>query len=137
MKRQPVLNLYHLKIFQVWKLKYSRFFQSFALGDIGYSIQSYAEKFGYGVVRELVGHGIGTKLHEEPQVPNFGIKGSGAIIEEGLCLAIEPMINLGGYEVFTKNDNWTIATKDGSFSAHFEHTITIEKDGPKILTKYG
>ena len=105
------------------------------IGNIGCSIQSYAEKFGYGVVRELVGHGIGTKLHEEPQVPNFGKSGTGPLIEEGLCLAIEPMINLGSYEVFTKNDNWTVCTKDSKPSAHFEHSIAVVDGKVKILTK--
>ena len=105
------------------------------IGDIGSSIQSYAEKCGYGVVRELVGHGIGTKLHEEPQVPNFGESGTGPLIEEGLCLAIEPMINLGSYEVFTKNDNWTVCTKDSKPSAHFEHSIAVVDGKVKVLTK--
>jgi len=105
------------------------------IGDIGFAIQNHIEGYGYGIVRDLVGHGIGEKLHEDPQIPNFGIKGSGAKIDVGMCFAIEPMITLKSYEVFTKEDNWTVCTKDGSFSAHFEHTITIEEKGPKILTK--
>lgn len=104
------------------------------IGDIGFAIQAYAESFGYGVVKELVGHGIGEKLHEEPQIPNYGSKNTGPIIEEGMCFAIEPMINFGTDEIYTKPDNWTICTKDGSSSAHFEHTITINKDGAEILT---
>ena len=104
------------------------------IGDIGFAIQAYAESFGYGVVKELVGHGIGEKLHEEPQIPNYGLKNTGPIIEEGMCFAIEPMINFGSEEIYTKSDNWTVCTKDGSSSAHFEHTITINKDGAKILT---
>jgi len=104
------------------------------IGDIGYAIQSYAESCGYGVVRELVGHGIGSKLHEEPQVPNFGIKGVGHKIENGLCLAIEPMINLGSHKVFTKKDNWTVCTEDGLPSAHFEHSVAIFDNKIKVLT---
>ena len=104
------------------------------IGDIGHAIQTYAESFGFGVVKELVGHGIGEKLHEEPQIPNYGDKNTGDIIKEGMCFAIEPMINFGSDEIFTKTDNWTVCTKDGCPSAHFEHTITIDKEGPKILT---
>ena len=105
------------------------------IGDIGYSIQKHAENQGYSVVRDLVGHGIGQKLHEEPQVPNFGLKGKGVLIEPGLCLAIEPMINSGSFEVYTKEDNWTICTKDRKPSAHFEHSIAITEKEVKILTK--
>ena len=104
------------------------------IGDIGSVIQKYAEDNGYGVVRELVGHGIGSQLHEEPQIPNFGKMGTGPVIDVGMCFAIEPMINMGSKEVYTKNDGWTICTKDGLPSAHFEHTITITDDGPQILT---
>ncbi len=104
------------------------------IGDIGYSVQKEAESNGYGVVRELVGHGIGTKLHEEPQIPNFGKPGTGPIIKTGMCFAIEPMINMGKPEVYTKKDGWTVCTKDGLPSAHFEHTITITETGAKILT---
>ena len=105
------------------------------IGDIGYSIQNHAESHGFSIVRELVGHGIGRKLHEEPQVPNFGIRGNGALIKPGMCLAIEPMINMGSYEVYTKEDNWTVCTKDGKPSAHFEHSIAITENGIKILSK--
>ena len=105
------------------------------IGDIGHAIQSHAESNGYGVVTELVGHGIGTKLHEDPQIPNYGSKGTGPKIKEGMCFAIEPMINMGTAEVFTKSDQWTICTVDGKPSAHFEHTITITKNGAEILTK--
>ena len=104
------------------------------IGDIGYAIQSYAESCGYGVVRELVGHGIGRNLHEDPQVPNFGSKDEGFKIEDGLCLAIEPMINLGTPDVFTKKDNWTVCTKDGLPSAHFEHSLAVVNNKVKVLT---
>ena len=104
------------------------------IGDIGYAIQSYAESFGFGVVKELVGHGIGEELHEEPQIPNYGVKDTGDLIKEGMCFAIEPMINFGSDKVYTKTDNWTVCTRDGCPSAHFEHTITINKDGANILT---
>ena len=104
------------------------------IGDISHSVQKKAESNGYGVVRELVGHGIGTKLHEDPQIPNFGKPGTGAKIKVGMCFAIEPMINMGKPEVYTKKDGWTVCTKDGLPSAHFEHTITITETGAKILT---
>ncbi len=104
------------------------------IGDIGYAVQRRAESNGYGVVTELVGHGIGTKLHEDPQIPNFGKPGTGPKIEAGMCFAIEPMINMGTPGVYTKKDGWTVCTKDGMPSAHFEHTITITEDGAKILT---
>ena len=104
------------------------------IGDIRHSVQKKAESNGYGVVRELVGHGIGTKLHEDPQIPNFGKPGTGAKIKVGMCFAIEPMINMGKPEVYTKKDGWTVCTKDGLPSAHFEHTITITETGAKILT---
>jgi len=105
------------------------------IGDIGFAIQSYAESFGFGVVRELVGHGIGEKLHEEPQIPNYGLPGQGYKLQEGMCIAIEPMINLGVKEIVTDNDGWTIRTADGKASAHFEHTITITSDEAIILSK--
>ena len=105
------------------------------ISDIGYAIQSYAEKNGFSVVRELVGHGIGTSLHEEPQVPNYGIPKQGHKIKEGMCIAIEPMINLGKKEIKTDEDGWTIRTLDGKASAHFEHTIAITNNGPVILSK--
>ena len=104
------------------------------IGDIGYAIQTHAESNGYGVVRELIGHGIGRKLHEEPQVPNFGKPNEGPLIENGLCLAIEPMINMGDYSVYLKDDDWTYCTSDGNPSAHFEHSIAIYDNKVKILT---
>jgi methionyl aminopeptidase len=104
------------------------------IGDIGYAIQKYAESKGYGVVRDLVGHGIGRKLHEDPQVPNYGTKNTGAIIENGLCLAIEPMINMGTEKVYTKEDNWTMCTVDGKPSAHFEHSVAVIDNKTRILT---
>ena len=105
------------------------------IGDIGCAIQKYAESRGYGVVKDLVGHGIGNKLHEDPQVPNFGIKGEGFKIEEGLCIAIEPMINMSSADVYTKKDNWTVCTADGMPSAHFEHSIAVIDNKIKVLTK--
>ena len=105
------------------------------VSDIGYAIQSYVEGFGYSVVRELVGHGIGSELHEEPQIPNYGQPKQGYVLREGMCVAIEPMINLGNKEIKTDSDGWTIRTVDGKASAHFEHTITITSDGPRILSK--
>ena len=104
------------------------------LSDIGHAIQSYVEARGYSVVRDLVGHGIGRSMHEEPQVPNFGRPGRGVRLEEGMTLAIEPMVNIGGHEVETLGDNWTVVTRDRSLSAHFEHTVAIRKNGPDILT---
>jgi methionyl aminopeptidase len=104
------------------------------LGDLSAAIQSYAEGKGFSIVRDLVGHGIGTRMHEEPQVPNFGESGTGINLEEGLVLAIEPMINAGKYQVRMLSDGWTIVTDDGSLSAHFEHTVAITSNGPEILT---
>ena len=106
------------------------------VGDIGYAVQQHAENVGYGVVRELVGHGVGTRLHEEPQIPNFGRLGFGALLREGMCLAIEPMINMGVKDVYTRDDGWTVCTVDGKPSAHFEHTIVITANGPEVLTGY-
>ena len=105
------------------------------VGDIGHAVQSHAESYGYSVVRELVGHGIGEKLHEEPQVPNYGNPNQGYKLHAGMCIAIEPMINLGSKEVYTAKDGWTIFTMDGQVSAHFEHTIAIKEDGPHILSQ--
>ena len=105
------------------------------VGDIGYAVQTHAESNGFSVVRELVGHGIGENLHEEPQVPNYGAPSQGYKLHAGMCIAIEPMINLGGREIYTAKDGWTILTADGKASAHFEHTIAILDDGPKILSK--
>jgi len=104
------------------------------LGDLSAAIQRYAEGEGFSVVRDLVGHGIGTRMHEEPQVPNFGEPGTGIELREGLVLAIEPMINAGRYQVRMLSDGWTIVTDDGSLSAHFEHTVAVTSGGPEILT---
>ena len=106
------------------------------IGDIGFTIQSFVESHGYSVVRELVGHGIGQKLHESPEVPNYGFKGMGSVLEDGMVLAIEPMINLGSAEVQQKEDGWTIVTKDGQPSAHFEYTIAIKRDKTEILSPF-
>jgi len=105
------------------------------IGDISFAIQEHVQQHGYGIVKELVGHGIGEKLHEEPQIPNYGIKGKGPKIKTGMCFAIEPMINLGTERVFTKSDDWTVCTEDGLPSAHFEHTITVTDNKPIILTQ--
>ena len=105
------------------------------VGDIGHAVQSHAESYGYSVVRELVGHGIGEKLHEEPQVPNYGNPNQGYKLHAGMCIAIEPMINLGSKEIYTAKDGWTIFTMDGQVSAHFEHTIAIKEDGPHIISE--
>jgi methionyl aminopeptidase len=107
------------------------------VGDIAFAIQDYAEKqHGYGVVRDLVGHGLGRKLHEEPQVPNFGKRGTGAKLREGLVIAIEPMINLGTKDVFHDKDGWTIRTADGKPAAHYEHDICIQKGKADILSSF-
>ena len=106
------------------------------IGDIGYSIQSFAESHGYSIVRELVGHGIGQNLHESPEVPNYGKKGEGVKLEDGMVLAIEPMVNIGKADVLQKDDGWTIETKDGLPSAHFEYTIAIKKEKTEILSSF-
>jgi len=106
------------------------------IGDIGFAIQQHAEKYGYGVVRELVGHGIGRKMHESPEVPNFGKRGRGSKLRNGMTLAIEPMINLGTKHVKQMNDGWTIVTADARPSAHFEHDIAIVNGQPEILTTF-
>jgi methionyl aminopeptidase len=105
------------------------------IGDIAFAIQSEVESKGFSVVRDLCGHGVGKLLHEEPQIPNYGRKGSGTLIKNGMTLAIEPMINLGTYKVTVDNDGWTVRTADGLPSAHFEHTIAIIDGKPEILTK--
>ena len=105
------------------------------VSDIGHAIQSFVEPHGYSVVRELVGHGIGTDLHEEPQIPNYGEPRQGYKLREGMCIAIEPMINMGQKEIKTDSDGWTIRTLDGKASAHFEHTIAITNNGPRILSQ--
>lgn len=105
------------------------------LGDVSYAIQSYVEKHGYSVVRDLVGHGIGESLHEDPQVPNFGKPGRGMRLAAGMTLAIEPMVNAGDWRVEVLDDDWTVVTADGSLSAHYENTVLITHDGYEILTK--
>ena len=104
------------------------------IGDIGYAIENYAKKYNLGVVEELVGHGIGTSVHEEPEVPNFGMPGTGPLLKEGMVIAIEPMLNLGTADICILDDNWTIVTDDTKPSAHFEHTVVVTKDGYQILT---
>jgi methionyl aminopeptidase len=106
-----------------------------SVGDVGAAVQEHVEANGFSVVREFVGHGIGTRLHEEPQVPNFGARGHGAKLREGMVIAIEPMVNYGKAETRVLGDKWTAVTVDGSFSAHFEHCVAVTKDGPVILTK--
>ncbi len=104
--------------------------------DVGYAIQTYVEGFGYSVVRDLVGHGVGKNLHEDPEVPNYGRRGTGTKLKPGMCIAIEPMINLGGKEVFQENDGWTIRTVDGKPSAHFEHDVAIRNGKADILSSF-
>jgi methionyl aminopeptidase len=106
------------------------------VGDIGYAVQKHAESFGYGVVRELVGHGVGKNLHESPEVPNYGRKGKGILLKEGLVIAIEPMINMGVKQITQHNDGWTITTFDKKPSAHFEHTIVVRKGKAEILSSF-
>lgn len=105
------------------------------VGDVGAAVQELVEANGFSVVREFVGHGIGTRLHEEPQVPNFGTRGHGARLREGMVLAIEPMVNFGKPGTRLLNDKWTAVTEDGSYSAHFEHCVAVTKNGPLILTQ--
>ncbi len=104
------------------------------LGDLCHAIEEYIHQRGYSVVREFVGHGVGRKLHEEPQIPNFGKRGTGPILRAGMVLAIEPMVNAGRADVRILQDNWTVVTADGSMSAHFEHTVLVTKNQPEILT---
>ena len=106
------------------------------IGDIGYAVQQHAESFGYGVVRELVGHGLGKSLHESPEVPNYGRRGKGVMLKEGLVIAIEPMINMGTRRIMQHNDGWTITTIDNKPSAHFEHTIVVRKGKAEILSSF-
>ena len=106
-----------------------------SVGDVGAAVQEYVEANGFSVVREFVGHGIGTKLHEEPQVPNYGSRGHGTKLREGMVLAIEPMVNFGKPETRVLDDKWTAVTADGSFSAHFEHCVAVTKNGPVVLTQ--
>jgi methionyl aminopeptidase len=105
------------------------------LSDIGHAVQKATEDAGFSVVRSLVGHGVGRKMHEDPQIPNFGEPGRGPILQPGMTLAIEPMINAGGPDVYLHDDEWSISTADGSLSAHFEHTVAVTESGPKILTR--
>ena len=106
------------------------------LGDIGHAIQDYTESFGYGVVREMVGHGVGRNLHEKPEVANYGKKGKGIKLKDGLVIAIEPMINMGTKSIHQHADGWTTTTADGNFSAHFEHTIVVRKNTAEILSSF-
>ena len=106
------------------------------IGDIAFSIQQYVERAGFSVIRELVGHGLGRKLHENPEVPNYGKPGKGVKLKEGLVIAIEPMVNMGEKEIYQESDGWTIRTKDGKPSAHYEHTIAIFKNRTEILTTH-
>jgi methionyl aminopeptidase len=107
------------------------------VGDISHAVQQHAEKHGFSVVRTLVGHGIGREMHEEPQVPNYGAAARGPRLMAGQVLAIEPMVNVGGHEVVVQPDGWTVVTKDGSLSAHFEHTVAVGPEGPEILSDPG
>ena len=104
------------------------------IGDIGAAVQEYGESRGYGVVRDYVGHGVGRFLHEDPQVPNYGQAGRGALLRPGMCIAIEPMLNLGDWRTTLLDDQWTVVTSDRKLSSHFEHTIAIDEDGPVVLT---
>ena len=106
------------------------------VGDISAAVQAYAESFGYGVVRELEGHGLGRKMHEDPEVPNYGQKGSGPLLKAGMCICIEPMINMGTRHVVFEKDGWTVRTKDRKCSAHFEHCIAIREEGAQILSSF-
>jgi methionyl aminopeptidase len=105
------------------------------LGDIGAAVQEYVESNGFSVVRDFVGHGIGTRMHEDPQVPNFGVRGHGTRLREGMVLAIEPMVNMGKPGARVLDDKWTAVTEDGSYSAHFEHTVAVTRNGPLVLTE--
>jgi methionyl aminopeptidase len=104
------------------------------IGDISHAVQTHVEKHGFSVVRDMVGHGVGTSMHEEPQIPNFGRRGKGELIKPGMTLAIEPMVNVGDWRTKTLRDGWTIVTLDGAPSAHFEHTVLTTEQGPEILT---
>jgi methionyl aminopeptidase len=106
------------------------------LGDVSYAVQSRVEAAGYSVVRDLVGHGIGRELHEDPQIPNFGVRGRGMLLKVGMVLAIEPMVNEGTYKVKVMPDSWTVVTKDVKLSAHFEHSVAITENGPDILSRW-
>lgn len=103
-------------------------------GDISHAVQTYCEKFGFGVVRDFVGHGLGREMHEDPQIPNYGPAGHGPLLKPGMVLCIEPMITMGTYEVQVLDDDWTAVTRDGKPAAHFEHTVVVTENGPEILT---
>jgi methionyl aminopeptidase len=107
------------------------------LGDISHAVQEVVEGAGFSVVRSLVGHGVGRQMHEDPQIPNFGDAGRGPRLEPGMVFAIEPMVNAGGHDVYVATDGWSIHTADGSLSAHFEHTVAVTEDGPRVLTRRG
>ena len=106
------------------------------MGDVSHAIQSYAESNGFGVVRELVGHGIGRRLHEKPEVPNYGKRGSGPVLRAGMTIAIEPMVNMGSRQVIQLKDGWTVISRDRQIAAHFEHTIAVGDDKPEILSSF-
>ena len=106
------------------------------LGDIGYVVQQSCESAGYGVVREFVGHGIGKEMHEDPQVPNYGRRGTGPLLKSGMCLAIEPMITMGGHQIYLENDGWSVRTQDGKYAAHFEHTVAVRQGQADILSSF-
>ena len=106
------------------------------LGDIGFAIQNHCESKSYGVVREFVGHGIGKEMHEEPQVPNYGRKGNGTLLKNGMCLAIEPMITMGSRQIVLERDGWSVRTKDGKCAAHFEHTVAVRQGKADILSSF-
>jgi methionyl aminopeptidase len=127
---QRLLNVSRESLFQgIAKAKIGN-----RIGDISWAVQKYVESNGYSVVRDLVGHGIGRTVHEEPSVPNFGKPGKGELLKEGTTICIEPMVNEGTFKVNTLADKWTVVTADGKLSAHFEHTVAVTKDGPEILT---
>ena len=106
------------------------------IGDVGFAVQQHCEKSGYGVVREFVGHGIGREMHEDPQVPNYGRRGNGTVIKNGLCIAIEPMITMGSPQIYLTEDRWTVKTRDGRPAAHFEHTIAVHNNKVEILSSF-
>ncbi len=105
------------------------------IGDIGYAVSNVAKKYNLGVVKELVGHGVGSNLHEDPDVPNYGKEHTGPLLKEGMVIAVEPMLNLGTADIYILDDDWTIITADDMPSAHYEHTVVVTKDGFEILTK--
>ena len=106
------------------------------IGDIGSTVQDYCESQGYGIVRELTGHGIGRKMHEDPMVPNYGRRGNGPMLKAGMCIAIEPMVTMGKRDIYLMPDRWTVRTRDGKPAAHFEHTIAIRKGEAEILSSF-